>query len=106
MQIVFTDPPPPSRRHGRSQHPWEDIARQLKSRPGEWALCLRDMHDSAASAIRLGKLTAFPKGEFDARGVIPEEKRDTSLSSAAQRKKPVFDLYVRYIPESERTTED
>lgn len=101
MQIVFTDPPPPARRHGASKHPWADIAEQLRARPGEWALCLRDMHDSSASAIRLGKLTAFPRGEFEARAVRPTDRhQDVPLTKG--RKQAIFDLYVRYIPESER----
>lgn len=98
MQIVFTDPPPGPRRRGASKHPWYDIAEQLKARPGEWALCLRDMHDSAASAIRLGKLGAFPLGQFDARAVRPTDRhQDVVTTSKDGRKQPIFDLYIRYV---------
>lgn len=103
MKIVFTDPPNPERRGGHSKHPWQQIADQLRERPGEWALCLRDMYDSSASGIRLGRNAAFPKGHFDARAVRPTDRNLDVPRGQEGRKKAIFDLYIRYIPEEERT---
>lgn len=101
MQIVFTDPPPLVHT-GRSKHPWHQIAAQLQARPGEWALVLRDMYDTVAGSIRKGRISAFPLGHYEATTRLPAEKRDPNLSNAEIRKKPIFDLYIRYIPEAER----
>jgi len=93
MEIVFTDPPP---RIGYAQHPWGDIATQLKRRPGEWALCLRGVHIQATS-INRGALNAFkPAGSFEARAIADGGKD--------QKNRPTFDLYIRYVGEGKDTT--
>jgi len=55
------------------------------------------MHDSAASSIRLGKLTAFPKGEFEARAVRPTDRHQDIPNNSKGRNQPIFDLYIRYV---------
>ena len=88
MEIVFTDPP---LRNGYTQHPWADIATQLKARPGEWALCLRGVHVQATS-INTGAVNAFkPAGTFKARTVSDGGK------DANGRK--TYDLYIMYVGE-------
>jgi hypothetical protein len=93
MQIVFTDPPSVP---GHSIHPWGLIAEQLKARPNEWALCLREVVVSA-NQINAGQLNAFkPKGTFKAR-TISTGKKD-------EKGRVLVDLYVMYVGEPEGDT--
>ena len=86
MQIVFTDPP---HRPGKSLHPWNDIAEQLKARPGEWALCLRNVYVSA-TGINSAHINAFkPRGAFRARTVSTGKKDDDGHL--------LVDLYIMYL---------
>lgn len=92
MQIVFTDPPkkhPSPKPYGTpASHPWAEIAEQLRARPGEWALCLRDVAVSPAN-IKRGKIAAFrPAGTFDVRTV--------QRHGFDERGRPLIDLYIRY----------
>lgn len=94
MQIVFVDPPdkhPNPKRHGTpAVHPWETIAAQLRQRPGEWALCLRDVAVHGSS-ITKAKITAFrPAGDFQAR-TVQTHKQD-------HLGRPTVDLYIKYQP--------
>jgi hypothetical protein len=95
MQIVFVDPPakhPNPKPYGSPiSHPWEQIAEQLRARPNEWALCLRDVASPSAN-IRKGRIKAFqPAGAFEARTVQTHRFDD--------RGRPLVDLYIRYTPD-------
>lgn len=95
MQIVFTDPPS---RPGLSQHPWPLIAEQLKARPNEWALCLREVA-IGANQINSGGIVSFrPKGAFKARTV------QTGKTDDKGRK--LVDLYIMYLGEPEPDKKD
>lgn len=99
VNIVFVDPPPaPSGRV--SIHPWDEIARQLKARPGEWALCLAAQPGPITSQINTGKYAALrPAGSFEGRSV-------TKPQSDGSKK---YDIYIRYVgepTESERSNDD
>ena len=86
MQIVFTDPPA---RPGVSQHPWKEIAEQLRERPGEWALCLKEVVVSA-NQINSGSNVSFrPKGAFRAR-TVGTGKKD-------EKGRQLVDLYIKYV---------
>lgn len=95
MQVVFVDPPvahpnPKPRGGAPLNHPWDSIAEQLKARPGEWALCLRDIHVHATN-IRHGKIKAFqPAGAFQTRTVQTHKVDDKG--------RPTVDLYIKYTP--------
>ena len=85
-KIVFVEPPAP--RRAASKYPWEEIAAQLKERPGEWALCLKGITATPASAIKAGKYVPFaPAGSFDARSVGVSDKEG----------KTVYDIYIKYV---------
>lgn len=93
MHIVFVDPPdkhPNPAVYGTPQsHPWEVIAEQLKQRPGEWALCLREVV-VPPSQITRGRIKAFqPEGAFLAR-TVQTHTRD-------ERGRPLVDLYIKYL---------
>lgn len=93
MHVVFMDPPPKPvdslPRDTPAAHPWEPIAEQLRQRPGEWALCLRDVYVNA-NAINTGKINAFkPAGAFTAR-TVQTHKRD-------HRARPLVDVYIKYL---------
>lgn len=95
MHVVFMDPPPKqtarSHRKKPDAHPWAVIAEQLRQRPGEWALCLREVAVNA-NAIHSGKIKAFqPAGAFTAR-TVQTHKRD-------DRARPLIDLYIKYVGE-------
>lgn len=86
VNIVFTDPPETAGRGGR--YPWEEIAAQLKTRPNQWALVLRDMPNPQVAAIKRGTYQAFrPAGAFDARAVRTADVND-------QRR---HDLYIKFL---------
>lgn len=94
MQIVFVDPPDkhPNRASitKPQKHPWDEIAEQLKARPGEWALCLRDIYVRAEQITR-GTNKAFqPVGAFQAR-TVQTHNRD-------EKGRPLVDLYIKYAP--------
>lgn len=97
MQIVFVDPPDkhpnPAPRGTPQHHPWEEIVEQLKARPGEWALCLRDIA-VAPSQVTRGHIKAFrPAGDFQSR-TVQTHKRD-------ENGRPLVDLYIKYNPTEE-----
>jgi hypothetical protein len=70
MKIEFVEAPPAPRSGPRSKtrRPKHySIARQLKARPGEWALIFRDRTVSTPGVIRKGGMVAFrPAGAFEA----------------------------------------
>ena len=71
----------------RNKHKYQDIADELKSHPGKWAIAFRDKPTSLASNINGGKLVNFaPRGYFQAtcRGI------NTKTRIAEE-------IYVRYI---------
>jgi hypothetical protein len=93
MQVVFIDPPDkhpnPLTRGTPASHPWEVIAEQLKQRPGEWALCLRDISIQPRQ-ISGGRVKAFrPAGAFQARTVQTHRRDDMG--------RPLVDLYIKYV---------
>jgi len=93
MHVVFTDPPPgppPIPRVRPQAHPWDSIAEQVKQRPGEWALCLRNIYVTATQITR-GTIKAFrPVGAFEARTVQTHQRDEYG--------RPLVDLYIRYVP--------
>ncbi|MFD7069186.1 hypothetical protein ACFV97_18390 [Streptomyces sp. NPDC059913] len=66
VSVDFSGPPPRSR---NTKHAL--IAMELIARPGEWGIVQRPTSisraSSAAQAIRTGRLTAYPAGEFEAK---------------------------------------
>lgn len=75
---------PPAPRNGRRRDDWTDIAKELKSKPQEWALIKRKANSGYGSIISHGRLKAFtPAGSYEAvvRNVTTEG----------------CDLYARYV---------
>lgn len=74
MSVIRWEEPPPDGNRGmkapkRSKY-WQDVAAQLRERPGRWALVLEGDFNAAggiAGMIKAGRLAAFrPAGEFQA----------------------------------------
>lgn len=75
------------KRHGNDRHDWLEVARQLKERPGEWAVVAEDIQRTYVTAVKKGRIRAFqPAGTFEAisRG------SGTEVGRAGK-------LYVRYV---------
>lgn len=89
MQIVFTDPP--ARQPGVSQHPWKEIAEQLRARPGEWALCLKGVVVQAHQINKGVNVSFRPKGAYRAR-TVQTGKKD-------EKGRTLVDLYIKYVGE-------
>ncbi len=92
MQVVFTDPPAPNQkvrpRQTAQTHPWDSIAEQVRARPGQWALCLRNIYVTV-SQITAGRNKAFPVGQFEARTVQTGHRDESGRA--------LVDLYVKYV---------
>lgn len=89
MTIEFKSPPPDGR--GGSLADWSEVARQLKERPGEWAIVAQGVSATLAQAIKRADRAAFaPAGTFEA----------VSRVSSTGRKR---DIYARYVGEGEVT---
>lgn len=84
-KIKFQDPPR-SKTGSDATARHEDIAAQLKDRPGEWALILENVSPSAAGNIRRGMTRAYrPAGSFE-----------TAARKSAGGK---ADIWARYVGE-------
>lgn len=73
MSVQWKEPPAPA---GPAEKPvkYQDIADELRSRPGEWALVQDDAWASFANQITAGSLKAFrPRGAFEG---LATDKRD------------------------------
>lgn len=82
----------PRARGGGRHSEYDEIAAQLKARPGQWALCLKNKNAATAHHIKRGTFTAFrPAGSFDAaaRGTNKKERNS-------------HDIYIRYVGPIER----
>lgn len=91
MKIEFVKAPPAprigKRRNGNSKY--FQIAKQLKSRPGDWALVLKGARAVTPTLIKKGNLVAFkPAGSFEA------VARSNGVKGKA-------DIYARYIGSEE-----
>lgn len=70
--IRWADPPPTSLRGERTTAPWSrynDLADELRARPGEWAVIaeFNGRHTGLATHVRMGSIACFtPAGDFDA----------------------------------------
>lgn len=72
-----------------SEH--DAIAKQLKERPGQWAVCYTDEFYQLAYRIKDGSIPAFrPAGTFEA-----------TCRGAAGKGQKTKEIYVRYVGESE-----
>jgi hypothetical protein len=81
-RITFKNPPPDPRGTKPSRH-WQEVADELMSRPGEWALVGTINNAAMVTQINKGQTRAFePAGAFEATSRANGEKRD---------------LYVRYV---------
>lgn len=66
-EITFQEPPAVTRPGRLPDTRYVEIANQLKTRPGEWALILEKGHQTTAARIRSGRISAFrPTGTFEA----------------------------------------
>lgn len=74
--MEFRDPPPVSNsggNRGRRRYKYSEEAKELRKRPGEWAVLKESSLEdySAASSlavhIRKGHFPSFPAGDFEAR---------------------------------------
>lgn len=92
--VEFTDPPP-----GRREYHWPDIAEQLRSRPGEWALVHRDLPSSTPYAINAGRVsTVHPDLGFRTRGTAGYEAEDGTRMTG--------ELYMVYDPDLDLSRAD
>jgi hypothetical protein len=81
--IEFGEPPPPSSGVG---HCHAEIARQLRDRPGDWALVLRGVRGSYGTSISKGRLVPYqPAGSFEA------------VCRTVDSKNRLFDIWARYV---------
>ncbi len=72
-QIIRWENPPATTRRGVGRprdHTWNQVAEQLRARPGQWAVVEDDMpanRTAIANHIRQGAILAFaPSGTYDA----------------------------------------
>lgn len=85
--LVWEDPPPDARVGRRPSKYWQDIADQLRSRPGQWARIYLGVRNGAlANRVRKGQSSFAPAGAFEAR----ETMRDGG-----------WHVYARYVGEPE-----
>jgi hypothetical protein len=83
MPVEWTDPPP---RVTRQMMEWQQIADELRSRPGTWALIARGKSPETSTRIKNGALAPFrPAGSFEAR------------TGARNGEKNRVDIYARYV---------
>lgn len=86
MDLIWVDELP---EHSRptltnSVHNWDQVATELRKRPGEWALVARQIARSHATAIKRGERTAFqPPEDF----LVTTRGRNEHLS----------DLYMAFV---------
>lgn len=66
--MVFGEPTERAKAKGRPSV-WLEVAQALRDRPQEWALIAKDYNTSNVSAMRNGRVTAFPLGDFEFRTV-------------------------------------
>jgi NADH:ubiquinone oxidoreductase subunit len=90
VEIEFGEVPS-IRRSGRLGRPLSTkhlhIAKQLRERPNEWSLILRNLAASTSTQVRTGQLAAYrPSGSFEAKvRRNPEHSR--------------YDVWARYVGE-------
>lgn len=104
MRVTFMDPPMTPGRGRLGKYPWQEIADQLKERPGEWALVLTGLDASPITSINTGKYVAFqPPRSFEAvsRSRAPKGQETPQPSTGK-----VYDIYVRYLGEAETNDDD
>jgi hypothetical protein len=82
MPVEWTQPP----KVARSKTAWDEVADQLRSRPGEWARVARAVSPATATAIKNGIIVAFrPPGTFDA------------TTGERDKAKNRCDVYARFV---------
>ena len=90
--MEFVTPPPTH--HGRRSHKWDDIVKQLKDKPGEFAL-VGNYSPGVPVHIRSGKYSAFMPKDFqgDPKQYMKDHWEVTTRVSETNR----LDVYVRWI---------
>lgn len=67
VKIVWEEPEGRSRGVRASRYHWAEIAEQLKSKPGEWAMVGENLPLGSGTYINMGRIRAFqPSGSFEA----------------------------------------
>lgn len=61
--LTFKEPP---EKYHRNRYDWDQIADELRERPGEWAMIFEHGPTSLVSSIRLG-VRALPLDQFEVR---------------------------------------
>lgn len=78
---------PPEALLNRQRRDWQNVADELRARPGQWAVVAEGVSASTGTHIRHGRLTAFaPAGSFEAR-----------VSGARSDEGKASKVYARYI---------
>jgi hypothetical protein len=89
-KVTFKNPPEPVR-SGSKPVAFESEAKQLRARPGKWALLREGVSQSFAANIQGGRYPFLPPGEF--------ECVFRTSSSPAKGGRRLGDVYVRYVGE-------
>jgi len=75
---------PPEVNRGRNDlSKYASEAAALRAQPGKWALVIEGTGPSIGGQVRAGRLTNFPKGEFEA--------------TSRKRSDGKYDVYVRFV---------
>lgn len=85
MEFVWETPPPKGRREPLID--WYAVAAELKKRPGQWALVLKDVARQNVNRVHSGDNKAFRDGVYEAR----------ARNIGTYDKPGNGDLYIRYI---------
>lgn len=87
MPVEWGDPPPGDRRRTA----WDEVADELRTRPGVWALVARDRSPATARSITMAMLSSFqPAGTFEAR------------TANRNKEKNRCDIYARFVGDAGR----
>jgi hypothetical protein len=87
VTIEFGELPPDGRRDNGNAGKHEQIAKQLRARPHEWARILRNVNPESCRAIKTGRSAAYrPVGAYEA--VL---RRNPEHSK--------YDVWARYVGE-------
>jgi hypothetical protein len=97
MEIKWQDPPPVKAGKGRSEDPsWAELRTELKAHPDAWALVEEDTPAARLSVYRnhLKRKEGF---------IVRQTARDYVKSEGDLYAMARFDVYVKYVPEEDKT---